>query len=43
MWATGAISWALNPPDAARSDFDVYHKVLWNFGDVKAYQPLAAK
>ncbi|HEX4350228.1 MAG TPA: hypothetical protein VH251_07565 [Verrucomicrobiae bacterium] len=24
-------------------DFQVYHKVLWNFGDVKAYQPWLLK
>ncbi len=24
-------------------DFEVYHKILWNFGDVKAYQPWLQK
>jgi len=24
-------------------DFDVYHKILWNFGDAKAYQPWLLK
>ena len=26
-----------------KEDFDVYHKVLWNFGDMKAYQPWVDK
>jgi len=26
-----------------KEDFDVYHKVLWNFGDAKAYQPWVGK
>jgi hypothetical protein len=26
-----------------QEDFDVYHKILWNFGDPKAYQPWLLK
>jgi hypothetical protein len=26
-----------------REDFEVYHKVLWNFGDSKAYAPWLKK
>jgi hypothetical protein len=26
-----------------KEDFDVYHKVLWNFGDAKAYDPWVKK
>jgi len=26
-----------------KEDFDVYHKVLWNFGDSKAYEPWVKK
>jgi hypothetical protein len=22
-----------------KEDFEIYHKVLWNFGDAKAYEP----
>jgi hypothetical protein len=29
----------LMPPE----DFDVYHKILWNFGDYKSYQPWLLK
>ena len=28
---------ALMPPE----DFEVYHKILWNYGDSKAYAPVA--
>ena len=26
-----------------KEDFEVYHKVLWNFGDAKAYAPWVKK
>ena len=26
-----------------KEDFDVYHKVLWNYGDAKAYEPWVKK
>ncbi len=31
------------PGFMADEDFQVYHKVLWNFGDAKAYEPWVAK
>jgi len=31
------------PAFMSKDDFDVYHKVLWNLGDAKAYQPWVDK
>jgi hypothetical protein len=26
-----------------KEDFEVYHKIMWNFGDAKAYEPWVEK
>lgn len=31
------------PAIMPREDFEVYHKIMWNFGDIKAYQPWVDK